>query len=229
MFSWHKACSPPVKQDYRRALSNIFEEADSDESRTLTWEEFEHHLQDDLTLKQDTLTVILALLPAEKGYKTKRQGFFASCCANPTSSWRGNLSGKENIKNKNKSGGLCWDCMANFCVCVFLGVIPHGGEKAHKQTFQKIPAQSRENTVSVFFQRFRKGVGGRGVGDELVPKYSENSQNCVLWHRKDLLAPTPSARQPLFETSDFEYQGRMNNRRPPDYSSNLCPPKTFAI
>ena len=61
-----------------------------------------------------------------------------------------------------------------------------------------------------------------GVGDEQGSKHSENlspelcspspkigigrraqKRDLNLWHRKDLLAPTPSARQPLFETSDF--------------------------
>ena len=39
-------------------------------------------------------------------------------------------------------------------------------------------------------QRFRKGVGERGLSTKKP------------WHFKDFLAPTPSVRQPLFETSD---------------------------
>ena len=69
---------------------------------------------------------------------------------------------------------------------------------------------------SHYFQRLRKEVGGRGLATKT--NWGQNtanidSQNCVplllsgiaerglnLWHRKDLLAPAPSARQPLFET-----------------------------
>ena len=70
-------------------------------------------------------------------------------------------------------------------------------------------------------QRFREGVGGRGLAT-----YSENRspelcslspkakggigkgaqrRGLNLWHSKDLLAPTPSACQPLFETSDSQW------------------------
>ena len=37
------------------------------------------------------------------------------------------------------------------------------------------------------------------VGDKRGPKYRKGLN---LWHSKDLLAPNPSARQPLFETFD---------------------------
>ena len=71
------------------------------------------------------------------------------------------------------------------------------------------------------FSEVSKRGWREGVGDERAPKYSENcspdlcspspkggigkraqKRGLNLWHRKDLLAPTPSARQPLFETSD---------------------------
>ena len=69
-------------------------------------------------------------------------------------------------------------------------------------------------------QRFRKGVGGRGLATNKPRKTAQNIlQKCVplllrgdigervqkrglnLWHKKDFFAPTPSVRQPLFETS----------------------------
>ena len=74
-----------------------------------------------------------------------------------------------------------------------------------------------------FYQRFQKGVGGRGLATNKPPKTGRKSspQMCPLllkghrkkvqkrglnlWHRKDFFAPTPSVRQPLFETSDFSF------------------------
>ena len=70
-------------------------------------------------------------------------------------------------------------------------------------------------------QRFRKGVGGRGLATNKPPKKSQRNppEMCPpspkggigkrvqkrgqnLGHMKDFLAPTPSVRQPLFETSE---------------------------
>ena len=70
-------------------------------------------------------------------------------------------------------------------------------------------------------QPFLKGVGGRGLAtngrQNTTAIYSQNyvpllqrgwhrkraqKRGLNLWHRRDLLAPTPSVRQPLFETSD---------------------------
>ena len=57
----------------------------------------------------------------------------------------------------------------------------------------------------------KKGVGGRGLATSSAQKYSKNidrigkkvqKRGLNLWHRKDFLVPTPSVRQPLFETSD---------------------------
>ena len=71
------------------------------------------------------------------------------------------------------------------------------------------------------FQRFRKGVGGRGLATSKPPERApKNLQKCVpllprgdrekvqkrglnLWPFKAFLAPTPSVRQPLFETSEI--------------------------
>ena len=72
------------------------------------------------------------------------------------------------------------------------------------------------------FQRFRKGVGGRGLATNRAPNTAKiDPQNCVppfpksgigkmaqkrglkLWHRKDLLVPTSSARQPLSKPLKF--------------------------
>ena len=70
------------------------------------------------------------------------------------------------------------------------------------------------------FRSFEKGLAGGGwrqAGPKI--QHKKGPQNCVplliggdmkrvqkrglnLWHRKDFLAPTPSIRQPLFETSD---------------------------
>ena len=81
------------------------------------------------------------------------------------------------------------------------------------------------NKFVAYGQRFRKGVGGRGLATNRPPKRAQkNIQKCVplllrgigkreqkrglnLWHMKDFLAPTPSVRQPLFETSDMVNRG----------------------
>ena len=70
------------------------------------------------------------------------------------------------------------------------------------------------------YQRFRKGVGGMGLATNKPPKRAQKVlQKCVpiflrghrkkgterglnLWSLKGFFAPTPSVRQPLFETSD---------------------------
>ena len=77
-----------------------------------------------------------------------------------------------------------------------------------------------------FIQRFRKGVGGRGLATN-PKKFSRNVSPLLLrGHRKkgtekslqslarmkDFLAPTPSVRQPLFETSPL-YPPPPNLRR----------------
>ena len=73
---------------------------------------------------------------------------------------------------------------------------------------------------NAFFQRFRKGVGGRGLannGGQITAKFipQDSVLRLLKRHRKKgaenrpeslaqeaFLAPTPSVRQPLFETSD---------------------------
>ena len=70
------------------------------------------------------------------------------------------------------------------------------------------------------FQRFRKGVGGRGLATSSVQNTAKNAPRIVfscfirgigkrgtakgqnLWCGRDFLAPTPSVCQPLFETSE---------------------------
>ena len=60
------------------------------------------------------------------------------------------------------------------------------------------------------FRNFEKGLAGGGwrpAGPKKQPKcvpflIRGLGKGWNLWHRKDLLAPTPSVRQPLFETSD---------------------------
>ena len=79
-------------------------------------------------------------------------------------------------------------------------------------------------------KRVRKGVGGRGLTTNKPPKRAKKVlQKCVplllrghrkkvqkrglnLWPLKDFLAPTPSVRQPLFETS--ESGKRVRNQLP---------------
>ena len=78
------------------------------------------------------------------------------------------------------------------------------------------PPFRRKRLIGPICQRFRKGVGGRGLAAnrELFPRivssFSQvgigkrvHKRGLNLCHRKDFLAPTPSVRQPLFETSEI--------------------------
>ena len=96
--------------------------------------------------------------------------------------------------------------------------VPENGNDWRK--FRAVPRLYRFRPL---VSEVSKGGWQEGVGDERVPKYSENcspelcspssnsesgiekraqKRGLNLWHRKDLLAQTPSARQPHFQTSD---------------------------
>ena len=63
-----------------------------------------------------------------------------------------NNQGKDKHININKFAGLSRDWAGGKILFMcFFRVIPYGGEKTHKQNSPKIPAQSRENIVYVFF------------------------------------------------------------------------------
>ena len=79
---------------------------------------------------------------------------------------------------------------------------------------QKIARKSLREFVSEFSEVSKRGWR-EGVGDKQAPKkFSRTSPNggigkrvqkrgLNLWHMKDFLGPTPSVRQPLFETSEI--------------------------
>ena len=63
-------------------------------------------------------------------------------------------------------------------------------------------------------QKFRKGVGGRGLAtatkgpQNYVPSQREERKNGAekglnLWYCRDFLAPSPAVRQPLIETFEW--------------------------
>ena len=76
------------------------------------------------------------------------------------------------------------------------------------------PAIPYPHRTPSYFRRFRKGVGGRGLATNKPPKRAQKVlQKCEggkgkrvqkrglnLWPLKGFFAPTPSVRQPLFET-----------------------------
>ena len=115
---------------------------------------------------------------------------------------------------------------------------------AQIQHMRKIPEGQRHTKYtsdagkSAFFRGFGKGLAGGGlrltgpqIQQKLIPRvafpFSEHGhrkrrqkRGLNLWHGKDFLAPTPSARQPLFETSEFprknplSFQGGKPPKRP---------------
>ena len=64
---------------------------------------------------------------------------------------------------------------------------------------KKLPRGNREPIV--WREACRCLAGHSGLGGGTVWAVPESGLN--LWHKKDLLASTPSVCQPLFETSDF--------------------------
>ena len=80
--------------------------------------------------------------------------------------------------------------------------------------------QDGQNEFMGKIQRFRKGVGGRGLATKSAQNTTKMPPRIVfshfirghrktgqkkglnLWCGRDFLAPTPSVRQPLFETSE---------------------------
>ena len=66
------------------------------------------------------------------------------------SSGRANRAKKKQI-NVNKFGALSRHCGCQNVIYVLFGVIPYGVEKAHRQHLQKIPGQSRDFFVDMFF------------------------------------------------------------------------------
>ena len=92
--------------------------------------------------------------------------------------------------------------------------------------------------VAFFLRGFKKGLAGGGWRQQTPKTAQKVLQKCVplllkggigkgyrkrglnLWHMKDLLAPTPSVRQALFETSDFRLL--INKKHRPREMSYLC-------
>ena len=91
----------------------------------------------------------------------------------------GSKSGKEKHININKFAGLSRDWVGpkNLFMCFFL-VIPHGGEKHINKIPPKIPGQSREKFIYVFFSLcvfFAPNQNGRKMAGEMAgqPKFGD--------------------------------------------------------
>ena len=86
----------------------------------------------------------------ESGHVRPRQGQKSAISGNFLLHW--DFSGKKKHININKFAGLSrdWVGAKNLFMC-FFRVIPYGGEKHINKIPPKIPGQSRENFVYVFF------------------------------------------------------------------------------
>ena len=83
-----------------------------------------------------------------------------------------------NINKCGRLSGTGW--VPKSCLCVLFEVIPCGGERTHKQNPQKIPGQSQENFVYVFFYSCERG------NRALVPLWTKDDLPNLYSRRKIL-------------------------------------------
>ena len=118
-------------------------------------------------------------------------------------------------------------------------VLQRNRKGGHPDLFRFVWISPFSSDLCSLFQRFRKEVGGRGLATNNAQNTAKIvSQNGVLllirghrkrgqkkglnlWCGRDFLVPTPSVRQPLFETSDC-FREYLGGPRTPPFGPSLC-------